>query len=177
MKVYTKTGDKETTALIGGSRVSKASTRIDCYGTTDEALAQIGLVFYYLEEEVLINQVKDVMRLFFYIGQDLANPDQSIPYATTSDDVLRIEGYIDFIDERNDKLTTFILPAGYPASCHANIARTIVRRAERLVVNLNKSEEINPVLLPLMNRLSDYLYVLSRYLNKINNYQELMMNF
>lgn len=177
MKVYTKAGDKETTGLIGGSRISKASARIDCYGTTDEALSHIGLVYYYLEDEIIMKQVKDVMGLFFYIGQDLANPDKTIPFAIKKEDVSRIEEYIDYIDAMNDEITKFILPAGHPASCHANIARTIVRRAERLVVNLNKTEAINPELLPLMNRLSDYLYVLSRYLNKINNYKEIGMDF
>ncbi|MDL2211624.1 cob(I)yrinic acid a,c-diamide adenosyltransferase [Erysipelotrichaceae bacterium OttesenSCG-928-M19] len=176
MKVYTKTGDKQTTGVIG-DRISKSSLRIDCYGTTDEALAHIGLAFYYLKDEVIIEQVTHIMKLFFLIGQDLANPKQTIPYAITNEDALKIEEYIDYIEEENEPLTSFIYPAGHPASCEANIARTIIRRAERKIVTLSLKEDINKNILPLVNRLSDYFYVLSRYLNKENNYQEMKMEF
>jgi len=174
MKVYTKTGDKQTTGVIGG-RISKSSLRIDCYGTTDEALAHIGLAYYYLKDETIKKQVEDVMRLFFYIGQDLANPEQKIPFAVKEEDIARIEGYIDYVEELNDPLDSFILPAGHPASCEANISRTIIRRAERKIVTLSLEEDINLFILSLINRLSDYLFVLSRYLNKENHYQEMKM--
>ncbi|MDF9866810.1 cob(I)alamin adenosyltransferase [Bacilli bacterium PM5-3] len=176
MKVYTKTGDKQTTGVIGG-RISKSSLRIDCYGTTDEALSHIGLVYYYLKNDAIKKQVEDVMKLFFLIGQDLANPNQTIPFAIKEEDITKMEEYIDFVEEMNDPLNTFILPAGHPASCSANIARTIIRRAERKIVTLSLEEDINQNILPLINRLSDYLFVLSRYLNKENNYQEMPMEF
>ena len=176
MKVYTKTGDKQTTGVIGG-RISKSSLRIDCYGTTDEALAHVGLAYYYLKDETIKQQVEAIMRLFFLIGQDLANPEQKIPFAIKEEDALKIEGYIDYIDAMNTPLTSFILPDGHPASCEANIARAIVRRSERMIVRLSLEEDINPFILPLINRLSDYFFVLARYLNKENNYPEKEMKF
>lgn len=176
MKVYTKTGDKQTTGLITG-RTSKASMRIDSYGTTDEALSHIGLAYYYIEDTIVKNQLEEVMRLFFLIGQDLANPEQFIPYAITQEDALKIESFIDFVDEKNEPLTSFIYPSGHPSSCHANIARTIIRRAERKIVELSLEESINPYILPLVNRLSDYFFVLSRYLNKVYDYPEKEMVF
>lgn len=175
-KVYTKTGDKQTTGLITG-RTSKASLRIDSYGTTDEALSHIGLAYYYITDEVVKEQVEEIMRLFFLVGQDLANPEQFIPYAITAKDSVKIEGYIDYIDAGNEPLKTFIYPSGHPSSCQANMARTIIRRAERKIVELSIEEEINPHILPLVNRLSDYFFVLSRYLNKEYDYPEKEMVF
>ena len=176
MKVYTKTGDKKTTGVIGG-RISKSSLRIDCYGTTDEALAHIGLAYYYIEDQKIQAQVKEIMKFFFYMGQDLANPEQKKPFTIKEEDATLIEEYIDYLDSLNDPLDSFILPAGHPASCEANIARTIIRQAERKIVSLSLEEDINQAILPLINRLSDYFFVLSRYLNKKYKYQEMKMEF
>ena len=176
MKVYTKTGDKQQTGVIGG-RVAKSSLRIDTYGTTDEALAHIGLVYYYIKDDIIKDQLKQIMRLFFYIGQDLANPHQAIEYVIKEEDCIVVEQFIDYVDALNDPLDKFVLPAGHPSSCHSNIARTIIRSAERKIVTLSLDESINNCILPLINRLSDYFFVLSRYLNKENNYQELEMIF
>ena len=176
MKVYTKAGDNKMTDVIG-DRVDKSSLRIASYGITDEALAHIGLVYYYLNDEIIKQQIEYIMRLFFLVGQDLANSQQKITYAITEADTKKIEDYIDYLDTQNEPLTSFILPAGHVSSCEANITRTIIRRAERAIVALSYSEKINLAILPLINRLSDYFFVLTRYLNKKNNYVEQKMEF
>ncbi|MEG0284178.1 MAG: cob(I)yrinic acid a,c-diamide adenosyltransferase [Erysipelotrichales bacterium] len=167
LKVYTGTGDKKTTGLIIG-RIEKSSLRIDCYGTTDEALSYVGQVYNYVENEQIQKQLEDIMSLFFLIGQDLANPKptERIPWVISEEDISRIEGYIDFIDGQNTPLSSFILPVGVPGANFSNTARTIVRRAERKIVLLSEHDEINLNILPLINRLSDYFFVLSRFLNK-----------
>ncbi len=176
MKVYTKTGDKKTTGVIGG-RVSKSSKRIECYGTTDEALSYIGNVYYYLEDNVIKDQVKKTMELIFFLASDIANVKEDPQYFIKESDAQLIETYIDYVEALNDPQDSFILPAGHPSACLANTTRTILRRAERRIVTFSLEEEINPHILPLINRLSDYYYVLFRYLNKVNKFEEIKMDF
>ncbi|WP_423362972.1 cob(I)yrinic acid a,c-diamide adenosyltransferase [Mycoplasma sp. P36-A1] len=172
MSVYTKTGDKKTTGVIGG-RISKGSERLESYGTTDEASAHIGKLYGLIKEEELIKQLEDIMTLFFYIGSDLANPTETIPFSITEEDATRIESYIDGLEKQLEPLKTFTYPTGSQRSCEAGVIRTITRRSERrivtLVENLNEDEKFNSNILPLINRMSDYFYVLSRYLNKLDN--------
>lgn len=176
MKVYTKTGDKKTTGVIGG-RVSKSSNRIECYGTTDEALSYMGHVYYYIEDGIVKEQVKKTMELIFFLASDIANITDDKPYYIVEKDASLIEEYIDYLEDLNNPQDSFILPAGCPAAALANTTRTILRRAERRIVAFSLEEEINPHILPLINRLSDYYYVLFRYLNKVNNYDEMKMDF
>lgn len=176
MKVYTKTGDKRTTGLIG-ARTSKASKRIESYGVCDEALAYMGSVYYYLNDETIKTQVKKSMELIFFLSSDIANVKEEKKYFIDQEDAKLIETYIDYIEELNDPQDSFVLTAAVPSASAANIARTILRRAERRIVDLSLEEEINEAILPLINRLSDYYYVLFRYLNKINNYPEMKMEF
>lgn len=176
MKIYTKTGDNKTTGVIGG-RVSKSSKRIESYGTCDEALAYIGNTYYYLEDEIIKNQVKKTMELIFFLSSDIANVNKDREYFINEQDTALVESYIDYLEMLNDPQDSFILPAAHPSASAANIARTVLRRAERRIVDFSLEEEINSNILPLINRLSDYYYVLFRYLNKINNYQEMKMDF
>ncbi|MDR3214776.1 MAG: cob(I)yrinic acid a,c-diamide adenosyltransferase [Bacilli bacterium] len=175
MKVYTKTGDNKQTSVIG-QRIDKDSLRINCYGTTDEALSYIGLIASNNEDELVAKQLDYVIKLFFNIGQDLATID-STKQVIRENDVQIIENYIDELSSNLEPLTNFIGPQGHDLACYANIVRTIIRRSERLIIALSKEEVINNILLPLINRLSDYFFTLFRYYNKSYQYQEQVIIF
>lgn len=165
MKIYTKTGDQGTTSLFGGKRVSKADLRIDTYGTVDELNAYIGLL---RDQEV--NQKRhhfliEVQDRLFTIGSILAtDPDNTkvkIPHLEETDiDVLEKE--IDVIDAALPPMRFFVLPGGHSAVSHCHIARTVCRRTERLAIALHANEPIDPLVIQYLNRLSDYLFMLSR---------------
>lgn len=180
MSVYTKTGDKKTTGVIGG-RIFKGSERLESYGTTDEALTNIGSLYGLITEEEIKTQLENIMSLFFYMGSDLANPTETIPFSIKAEDATTIEGYIDGMDSQLEQLQHFTFPTGSARSTKANEIRTIVRRAERRVVmlaeNLPEGEKFNDNVLPLINRMSDYFYVLSRYLNKLDGVEDHIMEF
>lgn len=165
MKIYTKTGDKGTTSLFGGKRVSKADVRIDAYGTVDELNSWIGVV---RDQEINIAR-KDILvhiqdRLFT-MGSSLAtepgNTKVKIP-ALSDDDVLRLEKEIDAMEAELPPLKSFILPGGHPSVSFGHVARTTCRRAERLVISLSENEAVDPLVIRYLNRLSDYLFVLAR---------------
>lgn len=159
MKIYTKTGDTGTTALFGGQRVSKADLRVDAYGTVDELNSYLGLLF----EEDLIIQIQDRL---FTIGAMLAtepgNTKVKVPHLS-EDDITVLEKAIDRMEESLEPMKHFILPGGHPTVSFCHIARTVCRRAERIVVALN---DVDPLVIKYLNRLSDYLFVLSRFLSK-----------
>lgn len=162
MKIYTKTGDAGTTALFGGKRVSKADLRVDAYGTVDELNSYLGLLF----EEQLILQIQDKL---FTLGAMLAtepgNTKVKIPHLV-EDDIIVLEKAIDKMEETLEPMRHFILPGGHQTVSFCHIARTVCRRAERLTVALNSVEPIDPLIIKYLNRLSDYLFVLSRFLSK-----------
>jgi cob(I)alamin adenosyltransferase len=165
MKVYTKTGDKGTTALFGGARVSKAHFRIEAYGTVDELNAFIGML---RDQEVNQNRkvfLKAIQDRLFTIGSLLAaDPEKAnlmVPDLHKAD-IEDLEREMDDMDKLLPPMRNFILPGGHPSVSFAHIARTVCRRAERRVVVLNEKEKTFNLVLEYLNRLSDFLFVLSR---------------
>ena len=172
MKIYTKTGDKGLTSLLGGTRVSKSNQRLDAYGTIDELNSFIGLVASMTKEhnEFLL----DIQHMLFNIGSILAaESDTTFPLPEISpDDVYPIENEIDRLNARLPELKNFILPGGSVVSAHTHVARCVCRRAERSVVALNDNNY--SAIICYLNRLSDYLFVLSRDLLRIDGKQEVI---
>ncbi len=166
MKIYTKKGDQGSTSLIGGDRVLKSHVRIEAYGTIDELNSHIGILRSFVNDDINPFILKELQDRLFTIGSILASaPDSKmvVPDLHTTDTEM-LEQAIDKMNEELPVLRTFILPAGsmHIAQCH--VVRCVCRRAERLVVNLNEMEPIDELILQYLNRLSDYLFVLARYI-------------
>jgi cob(I)alamin adenosyltransferase len=162
MKIYTKTGDHGTTALFGGKRVSKADLRVDAYGTVDELNSYLGLLF---EEDLIVHIQDRLFTLGAMLATEPGNTKVKVPQLT-EDDITVLEKGIDKMEEILEPMKHFILPGGHPTVSFCHIARTVCRRAERLAVALNSVEPIDPLIIKYLNRLSDYLFVLSRLLSK-----------
>lgn len=173
--IYTKTGDKGTTSLVGGQRVRKTDQRLESYGTIDELNAFIGLLMIELSSDQELDFLRLVQHKLFSIGSYLATDphttDLRIESRITAEAILRIEKEIDSIDGELPKMTHFILPGGSRSSALAHVCRTICRRAEREIYRLNESAEVEEPLLVFVNRLSDYFFVLARKecIKKIGN--------
>jgi cob(I)alamin adenosyltransferase len=171
MKVYTRTGDDGTTALFGGDRVAKTHPRIAAYGTVDEANAALGLARSLLGDgpgsgraDAILDRLQQEL---FVLGGDLASPNATkypVP-RITAEHVERLEGEIDALEEDLPALKHFILPGGAPGGAALHVARTVARRAERHTVELGKQEEVNDHAARYLNRLSDFLFVLARWVN------------
>ncbi|KYP81125.1 cob(I)yrinic acid a,c-diamide adenosyltransferase [Ferroacidibacillus organovorans] len=170
MKLYTKTGDKGETSLIYGRRIAKDDLRVETYGTLDEANSVLGLAAQALREDEscadLLRIVARIQRDLFDVGRDLATPEdkQGEPFVT-ADHVSTLEGVIDRLDAQVPPLTQFILPGGALAAAHLHHARTIVRRAERLVVTLSREQKVSLNIGIYLNRLSDLLFITARTVN------------
>lgn len=172
-KIYTKTGDDGTTALGTGERRPKNDLRIDAYGTVDETNSVIGLVRLQTagnapEVDAVLSRIQNDL---FDLGADLATPetDQDLgyePLRITDQQVEAIEAAIDRFNAELSPLRSFVLPGGSPASAYLHLARTVSRRAERLMVELQAREKVNPAATRYMNRLSDFFFVVSRFLNE-----------
>ncbi len=165
MKIYTKTGDVGETSLLGGRRVSKSALRIEVYGTVDELNSFIGLVRDVQTDEAQKEVLKAVQDRLFTIGANLASdPDDSAKSVPdlNDDDIKALENAIDSMDAVLPPLAHFVLPGGHVHVSYCHLARTICRRAERLVVALNHQSELTPLVIKYLNRLSDYLFVLGR---------------
>ena len=163
-KIYTKTGDKGETGLFGGKRLPKYHLRIEAYGTVDELNAHLGLVRDSLVDEATRDFLKEIQDRLFTIGANLASdPDKAMSTPDLLDtDIEALEQQMDQMDEHLPPLKNFILPGGHPSVSYCHIARTVCRRAERQVVALAANEPVEEILLRYLNRLSDYLFVLSR---------------
>jgi cob(I)alamin adenosyltransferase len=165
MKIYTKTGDKGLTSLIGGTRVPKSSLRIECYGTVDELNAHIGLVRDQEVNAARRSLLKEIQDRLFTIGSALAaDPEKSkmkLPDLHAAD-VTLLEDEMDRLNLELPELRAFILPGGHPAVSHAHVARCVCRRAERLVIHLGEESFVAELVMIYLNRLSDFLFVLSR---------------
>lgn len=170
-KIYTKTGDKGTTALFGGTRVSKANMRVEAYGTVDELNSHIGLVISLITEDKVITKLTQIQHELFDIGGNLADP-KSKELGYLDDRVGEMEKYIDEMTKKLTPLTNFILPGGGRAGATIHIARTIARRAERRVVELGESEAIHENIKRYFNRLSDLLFTMARYVNMLEEKEE-----
>lgn len=169
MKVYTKTGDLGETSLLGGTRVSKAELQIESYGTVDELNAYIGLIRDQIWKQPILKELIEIQDRLFTIGSHLANDKTKskikIP-PILEEDILRLEQEIDKLDESLPPMRAFVLPGGHTTVSYTHIARCVCRRAERQVIRLNQSWEVNPIIIKYLNRLSDYLFVLGRGLSK-----------
>jgi cob(I)alamin adenosyltransferase len=168
MRIYTRTGDKGQTSIIGG-RVDKDDVRVEAYGTVDEVNCFVGQAMTELDEEIFKDVLDDLEKIqheLFDCGGDLANVSAKREMKLGEDSITYLESRIDqFIDEAPE-LERFILPGGSKPSASIHIARTVARRAERLIVKLVKTEEKVPeVCLQYMNRLSDYFFALARVIN------------
>ena len=165
MKIYTKTGDKGLTSLIGGTRVPKSSLRIECYGTVDELNSHIGLVRDQDVNAARRPLLKEIQDRLFTIGSALAaDPEKSkmkLPDLHEAD-VTLLEEEMDRLNLDLPELRAFILPGGHPAVSHAHVARCVCRRAERLVIHLGEDSFVAELVAVYLNRLSDFLFVLSR---------------
>ncbi|MEO9802908.1 MAG: cob(I)yrinic acid a,c-diamide adenosyltransferase [Reichenbachiella sp.] len=167
MKVYTKTGDKGTTGLLGGTRVSKAHLRIESYGTLDELNSHVGMVRDQPVNETIADELIIIQNTLFVIGSHLASdPNKSkvvIP-DITQDQIEQIELAIDRMDTELPEMRNFVLPGGHVSVSTGHIARCVCRRAERLVIALAENEPVNDNITKYLNRLSDYLFVLCRWM-------------
>ncbi len=168
MKIYTKTGDKGTTDLIGGKRVPKHHKRIEAYGTVDELMAYTGLLYDQMEREEhkkLLLEIQDrLMTCATILAADCENCDFKLPEIINSDIEL-LEKEIDKLQDELPRLTSFILPGGHTTVSFCHIARTVCRRAERLTIKVNEEDKNADMVVKYLNRLSDYFFVLSRKLS------------
>jgi cob(I)alamin adenosyltransferase len=171
-KIYTKTGDLGETSLIGGVRVSKSHIRIESYGTVDELNSYLGLIKDQLSEVETSDLIYEIQDRLFTIGSVLASdPEKSkmkIPDLHETD-VVVLENAIDKMNEVLPELKSFVLPGGNILASHCHVSRCICRRAERLVVLLAQNAPVPELIVTYLNRLSDYLFVLARYIVFKNN--------
>lgn len=177
-KIYTKTGDKGTTSLIGGTKVPKSHLRIEAYGTVDELNSYIGLCKDLISDEISRNILQETQDRLFTIGSSLAcdpvkEPKMKIPDLKETD-ISLLEKEMDRMNEAIPPMKNFVLPGGHATVSHLHIARCVCRRAERCAVRLElETLEIDPLILKYMNRLGDYLFVLSRYTSHLLNATEI----
>ena len=176
MKIYTKTGDRGTTSLIGGRRIPKPDLRIEAYGTVDELISFIGLVRDQdiLDEHktILLNIQDRLMACASHLANDPQNKNvRKIPDIVDSD-VELLEKAIDTMEAQLIPLTSFVLPGGHPTSSFCQVARSVCRRAERTIVRLSLDEEVEEIIIQYLNRLADFLFVLSRRLLKDFNIKD-----
>ena len=168
--VYTRTGDTGTTSLVGGVRVPKTHIRLEAYGTVDELNAHLGLLVTYLTDEADACFVRQIQDTLFAIGSYLATDTSQTHLKErsiiTSAQVEALEHEIDRLDSRLPRLTAFVLPGGSRGAALCHICRTVCRRAERRILSLDSEAEVAPELQAYVNRLSDYLFVLSRKMNQ-----------
>lgn len=171
MKIYTRTGDQGLTSLVGGTRVPKTSPRLEAYGTVDELNSHIGLLLSYGPDSIPADARATLGRVqhrLFNLGSQLATEPESPyqPQGITDADVAEIETAIDAIDSALPRHNRFILPGGAPAAAQAHVCRTVARRAERRMLQMHQDGcPVDPAALRYINRLSDYLFVLSRQIN------------
>lgn len=177
-RIYTKTGDKGKTSLIGGTKVSKGHLRIETYGTVDELNSWIGLVNDHMTDPGVRAMLRESQDRLFTIGASLATDPEKESKMKRPDlheeDVKMLEDAMDKMDEILPEMKHFILPGGHVAISHCHIARCVCRRAERLCVALqDEGQPVEPLVLQYLNRLSDYLFVLARYVGHQLQVEEL----
>ena len=170
-KIYTRTGDDGSTGLGDGTRVSKTSARVEAYGCVDELNSTLGLTIAAGLPDDLAVLLADVQHQLFDLGGELCLPGAKTMSAA---DVDRLEQVMDQFNESLQPLKDFILPGGSPASAACHLARTVCRRAERRVLELAQSEDINDESLRYLNRLSDLLFVVARILNRLDDGEEVL---
>jgi len=177
MKIYTKKGDQGLTSLYGGSRVPKHHLRIEAYGTVDELNSFLGVLRDQDASKDHRGFIKTIQDTLFTLGSHLASdPSKSsmkLP-DISPDRISDLEASMDAMDAELPALKNFVLPGGHPANSYAHVARCVCRRAERLVVHLNDTEGVAPVILQYLNRLSDWLFMYARYMSKQSGSEEIL---
>ena len=178
LKIYTKTGDKGTTSLIGGTKVLKSDLRIEAYGTVDELNSYIGLCRDLLTDETCKKKLQEIQDRLFTIGSSLACDPQKEPKIRIPDlkeeDVVLLEKEMDRMNELLPEMRNFILPGGHPIVSHLHIGRCVCRRAERCCVRLQQESLEDSLIIKYLNRLSDYLFILARYSAVLLNSEEIL---
>ena len=175
MKIYTKTGDKGETTVIGGTRLPKHHPRIEAYGSVDELIAWIGLLRSADQNCVGTDELIYIQSVLMSCCTVIATPPSAtIPDGITIDDTSVLEKSIDMMEAQLPVLTSFILPGGHAEAANCNIARCICRRAERAILRLNEAEKVDPDIIIFINRLSDYLFVLSRCMSHNSGRKEVI---
>lgn len=165
MNIYTKTGDKGETSLFDNKRVSKDDIRVESYGTIDELGSWIGLCKHYIENDDIFNILQDIQNKLFTVASNLATEDHTkIKHSIVDQDILDLEGIIDEYMGKLNNPTGFIVTGSSKRSAYLHVARTICRRGERRIISLTKVAEIDPLVVKYVNRLSDALYAMARFL-------------
>ena len=175
MKIYTKTGDKGQTGLIGGNRVSKNDLRINAYGTVDELNAHVGLLRDLVEDEQIKLNLLEIQDRLFTAGSLLAVGEKGTKMKLPKlykENINILESWIDSMDQSLPQMKTFVLPGGHVTVSTCHVTRTVCRRAERLIVELSNEVEVSELVVAYFNRLSDYFFTLSRKLTMDLNAQE-----
>lgn len=177
MKIYTKTGDSGETSLFSGNRVPKNNPFIDALGTVDELNSLIGYAAALLPDTAVFSSIREqfiiIQHALFDLGAALATPRSTSNQAKIDktrfdeEEIEIIEQWIDAMDKELPKLKTFILPGGHPCGAALHVARTVCRRAERIVIPLNHHEDVSMRVIQYLNRLSDYLFMASRFINHL----------
>ncbi len=175
-KIYTKTGDNGTTGLLGGTRVKKYNLRLEAYGTVDELNAALGIVRSFDLPENIRNLLTEIQEKLFHIGSRLASDEKGAAFTAglvvKEENIALLERSIDAMEKQLPVLNHFILPGGDPAAAHCHLARTVCRRAERRIIEYSEANDVEPETLRFMNRLSDFLFVLSRQITAIRGAEE-----
>lgn len=161
--IYTRGGDTGMTSLLNGERVKKYDVRVESYGTVDELNSQIGFAHNFLDNDTMKDRLREAQRDLFGVAAELADPSGEYKANFTEDSIKKLENWVDEALKLYDPAPKFIVPGTNVASGAMHIARTVCRRAERLMVKLNDQTEINPLLIKYINRLSDLLYTYARY--------------
>lgn len=164
MKIYTKTGDKGQTGLFSGKRLSKAHPRVEAYGTVDELNSFVGLLRDHVTDDSSREQLLQQQQHLFALGAALADDRPGEAYRVPDQAAHELEKSMDLMNEVLPQMTHFVLPGGAAAVSHAHVCRTVCRRAERRVVELADTVDLDPSIVVYINRLSDWFFVLSRYL-------------
>ena len=174
MKVYTKSGDKGKTSLFDGKRLSKDDIRIEAYGTVDELNSHTGYLLSMINEEEIKELLLSVQSNLFDIGSHLATEEASSKFLPElkEESIEHLEQEMDAYTEKLPKLKSFVMPRGNQRISYAHICRTVCRRAERRIVRLSENNAVDNFIIRYMNRLSDYFFVLARYLTQLDGIQE-----
>lgn len=167
MNIYTKTGDKGKTSLYDNTRLFKDDIRVESYGTIDELISFIGIAKNYVDDETIYETLENIQNKLFTVTTNLATKDkEKIKFHIEKEDIDYLENIVDIYMGKLNNPTGFIVPGSGKRSSYVHVARTICRRGERRIITLERDEEVDPLLIKYVNRLSDTLYAIGRYLEE-----------
>ncbi|MHA2424526.1 MAG: cob(I)yrinic acid a,c-diamide adenosyltransferase [Candidatus Thorarchaeota archaeon] len=171
-RIYTRKGDKGTTGLFSGERIAKDDLRVEAYGTVDELITNLGVAKIHSSERIA-DYINEIQQVLFYIAAELATNRDAIEdkamleaiKTVSADDVLRLENIADNLVDELPLLKNFVIPGGTKSAAFLHVSRTVCRRAERRIITYSRDKDINPEIVRYVNRLSDLIFVFSRYEN------------